>query len=96
MMSPENSVHANVPSPQIPQSFLEKVAHDDHFRSELEANPQRVLSRFNIVVDPSRIPERVTLPDKEALQAISPTGPGDPSGDNIRTNKDAMWMGFLG
>lgn len=97
MFTPENSVHVTALSPQVPQSFLDKVASDDLFRSELETDPQQALARFNILVDPAQIPERVTLPDKETLQAIAPTGsPGDPSGDSIRNDKDAIWYGFLG
>lgn len=48
--------------------MLRRAALDDHFRAELEANPQAALARCGISIDPSIIPQHIALPEKGLLK----------------------------
>lgn len=51
------------------QDFLRKLADDDGFRRRLGRNPQKALAEVGIVLPKGSLPEKVTLPPKEALRA---------------------------
>lgn len=51
------------------RELLEKLATDDEFRERMEANPHQVLLEHGLHVHASDLPETITLPSKEELEA---------------------------
>ncbi|MEM7585912.1 MAG: NHLP-related RiPP peptide [Acidobacteriota bacterium] len=72
-------------------ALLNRVAYDDAFRAELEANPQAALAQLGLDVDPSVIPDKVTLPSEEAMASHLSCDEADSWYNKLR-----HWIGFLG
>ena len=49
-------------------AFLHRIAHDDRFRAEVEADPGAKLAEFGLRVDPENLPSEVRLPSKQAIR----------------------------
>ena len=49
------------------RKLIDRLAHDDEFRSEFEGNAQEVLHRHGIEVTPQSLPDEVRLPDPAAI-----------------------------
>lgn len=86
MMSPAVTDLSSVPSGgQL--AFLRRVASDDQFRAEVEADPQAKLAEFGLHIAEDDLPTRVTLPGKSALgDSVLEASSGPP----------LRWNGFLG
>ncbi len=69
-------------------AFLHRIADDDHFRAEVEADPRGKLAEFGLHVEPQDLPSHVTLPEKEVLQKGTVLADSLPFG--------SRWFGFLG
>lgn len=50
--------------------FLERLAHDDDFRTEFAKDAGGVLSRYGIDVSPEGIPDRVQAPPKKEVEEV--------------------------
>jgi putative modified peptide len=50
--------------------FLDRLATDDDFRAELEQNPGAILRDHGIELDAENVPETVTLPPKDDIEAF--------------------------
>lgn len=50
-------------------TLLEKLANDDHFRSQIVTHPLETLKSVGIHADPDHIPPVRNLPSKEAIKA---------------------------
>ena len=88
MLSPANTNLSTVPSGgQL--AFLRRIAEDDQFRAEVEADPQAKLAEFGLQIDRGHLPAQVTLPETEALTS-SPVLAGSVWPFSQR------WFGFLG
>jgi putative modified peptide len=62
-------------TPSQADELLEKLADDDDFRRELEADPQGVLARYGITVPEQVLQGETILPPKEEVQdALSQMG----------------------
>ncbi|MRX10332.1 putative modified peptide [Pseudoduganella sp. FT25W] len=48
-------------------SILDKLASDDKFRAQLQANPVATLARFGITLSADQVPDQISLPSKEEL-----------------------------
>ncbi len=72
-------------------AFLSRVAHDDRFRAELEADPQAALAQYGLDVDPSQIPSEVTLPSEEAIEGYLSY-----RADSLLDMLSRYWVGFIG
>ncbi len=72
-------------------AFLNRVARDDGFRAELEANPLAALAQYELEIDPSLVPAKVTLPSLDELQ-------GHLDGMNASDSSwwSKFWVGFVG
>jgi putative modified peptide len=55
-------------TPQQAEELLGKLAEDDDFRQELEADPERVLAEYGIQVPPGQLEGQAVLPPKEEVQ----------------------------
>jgi hypothetical protein len=66
---PESFVRINI-SYADAEDFIKKLASDDDFRSDVEADPRGMLVEVGIDISPDLVPETVTLPSKESLQSI--------------------------
>ncbi len=66
-MSYATQTPSNFVSSQEHRALLAQVTENDAFRAELQANPGAVLARFGIALDPSEIPAKVALPEKNFL-----------------------------
>ena len=71
-------------------AILRQAAQDDHFRAALAADPEAVLARYGLQVDPDQIPSRITLPSKEAIQGCL-GDLGEDSDDPVNMN----WTGLI-
>ena len=49
-------------------ALLRRIAQDDQFRAKLESNPQAALATYGVEIDPSSVPQKVTLPGKAATR----------------------------
>jgi putative modified peptide len=69
------------------QKLLERLATDDDFRAELEANAAEVLRAHGIELDPEAILESVTLAPKAEIEEFL---------EPLRTRQRAQydWLGF--
>lgn len=68
------------------RDLLEKLATDDGFRSEFEADPAGTLSAHGVEFDADSLPSPATLPSKEELKRTM--------GDRLSAAADArsqMW-----
>jgi hypothetical protein len=74
--------------------FLRRLAEDDEFRTELEANPREVLARYRVTISPDEaIPVGAKLPPKELVQdLLQEMGEPDQFG---RVSPEALGYGFL-
>jgi putative modified peptide len=52
------------------QELIELLATDDEFRKRFEAKPRTILLEYHIDVSHQTLPERVSLPDKEAIREL--------------------------
>ncbi len=49
-------------------AFLYRITHDDQFRTRLQTRPHDALAEYGLHLDPEDLPQKVTLPSKEALR----------------------------
>lgn len=57
-------------TPEQIDTLLDRLAGDDAFREQMQADPAAALASCGIQVDPSEIPAERNLPSKEAIQAM--------------------------
>ena len=53
------------------RAFLRRIADDDKFRAEVEADPRARLAELGLQIDLGDLPAQVTLPSKQALKSNS-------------------------
>ena len=67
MKSPANPESSSAPS-EGQLAFLHRLAEDDQFRAEVEADPQAKLAEFGLHIDAGDLPARVALPGKAGIR----------------------------
>jgi putative modified peptide len=99
---------ATTPSGNFPRApdahkLALKLATDDAFRAQFEANPQKVLTESNISIPGLEIPAKVKLPSKAKIIAgikeLTGKDPSKPESFQLEagTRADAYWafLAFL-
>jgi putative modified peptide len=52
------------------QELIERLASDDEFRQRFEEKPRTILLEYHVDVSHQTLPEKVTLPDKDAIREL--------------------------
>lgn len=67
MMQDDQPIQISI-TPSQADELLSKLAEDDEFRQQLEADPQGVLAQYGIVVPEEALEGETLLPSKEEVQ----------------------------
>lgn len=67
MMQDDQPIQISI-TPSQADELLSKLAEDDEFRQQLEADPQGVLAQYGIVVSEEALEGETLLPSKEEVQ----------------------------
>ncbi|MEL7061041.1 MAG: NHLP-related RiPP peptide [Acidobacteriota bacterium] len=53
-------------SASVPVDLLRRLAEDDAFRAQVEADPIAAFASMGVHLDPADVPQEITLPKREA------------------------------
>lgn len=87
MMSLASHSHSSPSATEGQLAFLQRIAHDDQFRADVEADPQAKLAEFGLHIDREDLPAHVALPGKDVVResVLGLAGPAH-----------MRWFGLLG